>query len=599
MNWKYVLAILLVLVIGIGLSVVSPVLALVSLIAVGFVILITIKQDPFVYKYKVKLGEFKVLILIVALLFTAFFVAGGYQTRTTVYVNPYSLNIKLTNNSAIVSESFVYHVPKGIVGHRFYRTYYKYGPLSEMRVLNISCPIGKPIKTSDKLETTLGCYNRDGIGAGVYNITYRYVIPKPYACYQNLCLFDWNVLNNFGLTILGGHVQVLNAKKVWGYPPNLNSFSLPPHTLLEVKAIVPKSFVSAYWVETNKPDSQIFSNEWQVSLAGSFYKYGWLWGLLFVFIISAGLYLIYLKFGKEPESFGIPDVYHDLPSHRKPYDVARIAFGDPNTIEFEGIQATLLDLARRGWVEIDGHTIRFKQGKDQLDEYEKRVYDTYKWLGSYTGGDLDVEQFKKAVSSVTYIQMPWLRDIKMKMEALRKYGKSVYSSKGKVIAVGWLILWGAVFVALGWLMPKWLFKGLMASVLTGGLSLWLLDAYTFGRYDPKIYKEVQLWKAFGRLLGDYSLIKKYGPQDMNMWGDWLIYATALGKADNVIKAMKEFNVRLPYIDYNYSYMYLYPGYIYTPVSTRYTALSAANSGAGWSGGGGFGGGFGGGGGGFG
>ena len=142
--------------------------------------------------------------------------------------------------------------------------------------------------------------------------------------------------------------------------------------------------------------------------------------------------------------------------------------------------------------------------------------------------------------------------------------------------------------------PKAIWFSVEVPLWTGIASLVLIDSYCFGRFKKDVYKEVLLWRAFARLLGDYSLIKKYAPQDILMWGNWLVYATALGKADNVIKAMKEFNIQIPNIDYN-SYYYIYPAAIYSTASIRYSTLSSPSGS--WSGGGGFGGGFGGGGGG--
>ena len=38
------------------------------------------------------------------------------------------------------------------------------------------------------------------------------------------------------------------------------------------------------------------------------------------------------------------------------------------------------------------------------------------------------------------------------------------------------------------------------------------------------------------------MIRKYAPEDLPMWGDWLVYGTALGVGDKVEQAMKVLNI---------------------------------------------------------
>ena len=547
------------------------------------------------WKYDLGLNDTQILLVMFGLMLAGLLVGQVFHLGTSVYVEPYYLNILLDSDAAFVRETLVYHVPPGVQGHEFYRSYYLNGPMKNMKVHEIQCPNGfqETYEYSDRIE--LACRSQDYVKPGTYNVTFIYEIPKPYVCYQTLCFFDWNVLTDFSLDIKNAKVNVTGAERVWGYPPLDSSFDLPARTLLEVKAVKPKSEVTGYWELRNEPDSQIFAREWETHLAGFIYRYWLIISLAILGIIFAGLYFIYLKFGKEIDVPGIPDILHYPPTKRKPYDVNRIVFGDPNTIEDEGIQATLLDLARRGWLEIGKGKIKFKQGNDNLDEYERKVYQTYQWLGSFTGKELDIEKLKRKINSSH--DAGWLRRIQARFgELMHPRSAPVFSWKGKFFALAWLVFWILFLSLFAWLMPKWMSLGLSISLWTGIFSLVFIDSYCFGRYNPEVYREILMWKAFARLLGDYSLIKKYAPEDIRMWGEWLVYATALGKAENVLKAMKEFKIKVPNIDYD-AYHYTRPYIIYAVASSRYSALTS-RSGGGWSGGGGFGGGFGGGGGGF-
>ena len=67
----------------------------------------------------------------------------------------------------------------------------------------------------------------------------------------------------------------------------------------------------------------------------------------------------------------------------------------------------------------------------------------------------------------------------------------------------------------------------------------------FGRWKEDYYKEKLEWDAFRTFLGDYAMIQRYSPSDLNMWKEWLIYGTALGVGDKVEKALKDFNIPIP------------------------------------------------------
>src|SRR5690606_10658944 len=67
----------------------------------------------------------------------------------------------------------------------------------------------------------------------------------------------------------------------------------------------------------------------------------------------------------------------------------------------------------------------------------------------------------------------------------------------------------------------------------------------FGRWKEDYYKEKLEWDAFRTFLGDFAMIQRYSPQDLDMWKEWLIYGTALGVGDKVEKALKDLNIPIP------------------------------------------------------
>ncbi len=99
------------------------------------------------------------------------------------------------------------------------------------------------------------------------------------------------------------------------------------------------------------------------------------------------------------------------------------------------------------------------------------------------------------------------------------------------------------------------------------------------------------WDNFKKYLNDFSLIKEYPPESIVIWNKYLVYATALGVADNVQKAMKEL-VPESYIDDDELYRFrFYGGYMifassFSTASSTVSPDSPGGVGGGSGGGGG-------------
>ena len=71
---------------------------------------------------------------------------------------------------------------------------------------------------------------------------------------------------------------------------------------------------------------------------------------------------------------------------------------------------------------------------------------------------------------------------------------------------------------------------------------WSAPSTLFGHWKDDHYKDKLEWDAFTHFLSDMAMIRKYAPEDLPMWGDWLVYGTALGVGDKVEQAMKALNI---------------------------------------------------------
>jgi len=74
----------------------------------------------------------------------------------------------------------------------------------------------------------------------------------------------------------------------------------------------------------------------------------------------------------------------------------------------------------------------------------------------------------------------------------------------------------------------------------GAVLLFVVPNTVPGRWTPEGKEFHDKWKNFEKYIKDYSLINERPPSSIQVWGKYLIYASALGCADQVTKNMKEY-----------------------------------------------------------
>jgi uncharacterized membrane protein len=79
------------------------------------------------------------------------------------------------------------------------------------------------------------------------------------------------------------------------------------------------------------------------------------------------------------------------------------------------------------------------------------------------------------------------------------------------------------------------------------------------------------WNSFKRYVEDFSLIKEYPPESVNLWNRYIVYATALGSTYGVKKAM-EFSLPKDILRENDIYMFQYNN---DPTSALTNAINSA------------------------
>ena len=129
------------------------------------------------------------------------------------------------------------------------------------------------------------------------------------------------------------------------------------------------------------------------------------------------------------------------------------------------------------------------------------------------------------------------------------------------------------------------------------IIMFSIPNYVPGRWTPEGKEFHDKWENFKNYITDFSLIKEKPPASIQVWGRYLVYAAALGCADEVSENMKKYfdiaGVSDDYINRSDAVMFGYYGG-FTNLNNTFTALTpssdSSSGGIGSVGGGGFGGG---------
>ncbi len=475
--------------------------------------------------------------------------------------------------------------------HELFRSYFRSGPQANIELIGASCPAGSEFGEYRKsFYTEFACNGY--FPPGKYEIKFRYRIPSPYECGSDSCLLHWVVLNEFPRLIKKMEISV-NSKNYAVFPKKL--INLPPEQVVEVAALYPSNYRSYERIKSAEKEFERLKLAYKkAELVLFLERYP---HLLLPLISSLVLLLIYLLFGVDYEPSNVPELLHYPPENLKPHEFDFLYGKYIGKIESTCLDAVLLELARRGYLKLGEKRIYVLDKKDEdLDVFEWRIWKFLQRYGKKEGNYIvfDVDEFLDSCTSGARLNelgrraYRELSELLKPTEALKKKLKQVYSDTGHKLARFFLVSYLALTVIL--LAKLEQYMSILPFALTLGIEILqiiftaLLDDYVFGRYTKEGRIKKAYWDAFARLLGDYSLIEKYRPSDLSMWGTWLIYATVLGYAKNVIKAMKKYRINLDFyaLDRKPSYF----SRVYISMSARAVRVSGSSFGGGFGGGGG-------------
>ncbi|OOC36754.1 hypothetical protein SU69_03710 [Thermosipho melanesiensis] len=323
-----------------------------------------------------------------------------------------------------------------------------------------------------------------------------------------------------------------------------------------------------------------------------------------IILVILLLVLTFYYFGREKDI-----QYHGIYERKIPYKdtpdiVNAIVVNQLKKIDKDGISAVIMDLYKKGYLELDkeGKYIKVLEKEGDLPLTERYFYE---FLKKYSTNSLfSFSELKKTLSKDKSLAKEFLGDFGAYKSTVLDEAKSrgylslmgtyisyVLASFSIVLAIAYFILFSSVTFKY-----QLFFSGVL--FVLGGV-VFLLDRDVFGSWSKEGREYYVKWNKFKEFLLDFSALSKYPPDSIILWEEYLVYATALGIADEVEKHMKKLVPKEISDDSIYYYPYRRFGSQFFAVSYVATsAVSSSSNGGGFSGGaGGVGGGSGGGGGG--
>lgn len=405
------------------------------------------------------------------------------------------------------------------------------------------------------------------------NVTYRYNFNKGVKVYNDvseLQYMSWGSGWNSPVDKLTTHIIIPGSNKNvenWNNPSTYVKSSqwtkdnelttvyenIPEKTSAEQRILMPKDYIKSQEnadvinkdaKTTIENDQKKYAND--VAFNNSLPIIPALVSLIMM-ILPVGMFI---KWGRNPEITYKADYESQIPTDDSPVFVNAMIPSVVGEVDINAFLSTLLDLIDRRYYKLvtsnDEDTIIRRLSKDttSLKQHEIDIIDFLQGyendkhqisLNDISNDSYNTQKFVNAWKIDAYREVPTSR--------LKKY----YDSSKETIMSGYNIL--SIFLAVSFIAYLLMFaKGpftTIALILSVLLVIEQLIIFFFidsplGHWTPEGKEFHDKWKNFEKYIKDFSLIKERPPESIKVWGRILVYATALGCADEVTKNMKKY-----------------------------------------------------------
>jgi uncharacterized membrane protein len=328
--------------------------------------------------------------------------------------------------------------------------------------------------------------------------------------------------------------------------------------------------------------------------------------ILFSLLFASIPYLIWKQWGTE-KTFVVPEYLHTIPDKKIAPWQADVLTNGTFSFSKNGMASILMELYSAKIVKVQkvkkfiGQDYEFSidttEEKNTISEKARTFLEKLKEYEIRKDGKTIIAKLPQTSQSHARFMQTYFKEGDVKEYTQKTYDKTGYNFIIGLQVISFILIFGAhyvyrilvVFFSLGNLIiPGVIFGFTIFFILAA------IPASVFSRFKEDNYKNYLEWQAFNKMLKDYAQMKKYLKEDHSQWKEWLIYATALGSAENLLKSLKELQILSPT---EYEQTRIMHTNMMTMAMISHGAANPHSSGGGGMGGMGGGGGFGGGGGG--
>jgi uncharacterized membrane protein len=275
-------------------------------------------------------------------------------------------------------------------------------------------------------------------------------------------------------------------------------------------------------------------------------------------------------------SVTVPEYTRDIPPGNSPGGVANLYYfysGLHDKEKSRMFSATLLNLARKGFIRFESTGDRLtiilteKEEKQELTESEKVFFELISMVSAELGTSFTMKEFqiftkKHGVDVGTKLEA-FLTASKREI-AKRGYYESrpVLFSTAKALGILMIFLAAVVFLATGFMGTLLVYLPL-SCLISGGL-LWFGGSIKMKLSKTGEY-EYGVWHGLKKYMVEFSRMEEYGVPQLELWEEYLVYATMMGVSGEVCKQLKMVYPQLAEKDFrdrNFAGSYLY--YMFGP-----------------------------------
>ncbi|MCD6160060.1 MAG: DUF2207 domain-containing protein [Kosmotoga sp.] len=332
--------------------------------------------------------------------------------------------------------------------------------------------------------------------------------------------------------------------------------NMPSHAFGEVRFLFPEGFFEN--AKSGNFDLEDIKNiEESFEQKVDFWKYQL--PIILAVLTIVVFFLLFYFMGREHNINYNAYYERELPSKDEPELVNAVVKKLCMGVDNDGLGACILNLYRRGYVDFDvnpkkekveGIIIKRTTGNDLADT-ERQLLSFFAKYAANIGDQkiFDFDELKrrfrrsqKEAKQFTQELNAWKSLIKGKVKE-RKYLLSAGAGLSKLYSIFLIFI---SFIALFTISNSYEigFLSTFAKYIYGifcitGAIVLFLPVDVFGRWTKTGREYYLKWKNFENYLKDYSLLSEYPPSSVILWEEYLVYATALGIAEEVRKHMSK------------------------------------------------------------